>query len=274
MLRFFKIILMLCCIGFTDAVFPEAMPMTRNDCLIVTSNNFNSMKGTQGQNTFCNYRGKIVMKNKVNGIANPCSPKQQLIRDAVATIINFWTGDPSMTEQIKALWDLRGAQIPTQPNPETGVRAIIRRSNSIQTGLDCFIAYNIRALTAGAASLPQVLTPPAHIGSAKPVSNISCSWLPSGTLTVTWTKDPSTIGNDKARLWIVSRTAGAVHKQLLGVAGAAAETIAVTQFSGKNGVITDFANILGTDLYLQMDVVRNDTGDFSAPSNTIVSQVA
>jgi hypothetical protein len=274
MLRFFKIVLMLCCIGFTDAVFPEALPASREDCLIVTSNNFNSMKGTQGQNTFCNYRGKIVMKNKVNGIANPCSPKQQLIRDAVGTLINYWCTDVACTEQIKSLWDLVGAEVPTQPNPETGVRAIIRRSNSIQTGLDAFIAFNIRALTAGAASLPQVLIPPAHIGTAHPVSGIAVAWGLPGAGTVTWTKDPATIGNDKARIWVVSRTAGKVHKQLLAVAGAAAETVAISTFSGKNGVITDFANIIGTDLYVQMDVVRNDTGDYSAPSNTIVTTVA
>lgn len=255
--------------GIAKGGFENALPFqSLAEALIVTNTNGNVYKGTMNQNTFTNWKGKNVMKAKVYGIRNPNSDAQVTVRNNFATLIQAWD---ALTGAQKALWQQFADENITQPNPESGVRAIIRRSTSKMTAENAYVSVNSRLLQVGGTRID---VPPAHPSSIRPIPSITLAWGPVGTLTITWTKDPLSTATDVARIWAVSSTKGIVHRQLLGIAFVSAETAAFTTFKSGNGTPANFSSVVGTKMFIQADVIDQATGNMSAPTATEHTTVA
>lgn len=224
-------------------------------------------KGTLDQRTYTLWKGIKVVKAKVSHMTNPQSTRQNLVRGYVEQFAKAWD---ALSAADKAQWEQLAGIVP-QPNPEAGIRAIIRRPTTAMSGINAFIGYNVRAAVLGNAT--QIDRPAVH----NPVmanTGYAISWSPAGTLKVDWTDANAGTATCYVNVWATFTNKGLAHRQLLGSALSSAETVNITTCEGALGVSQTLADLAGARMYIQCEAVDQATGNFSVPSNTFETVAA
>ena len=232
-----------------------------------TNTSGDTYKGTLDQRTYTMWNGIKVVKAKVSHMTNPQSPLQEEIRSYVEVLSQRWK---TLDVAKQTLWALLGRHIP-QPNPESGVRAIIRRPTTIITGLNAYVEYNIKARVAGASSFIDTPTGVAPIIN----SGFVITWSPIGTMHIEWTNANGSLATANVAVWVYflqGKTVG--HRQLLSVALSSAEEMDVTDYRAAMGIPALFSNVIGKQMYVQYEVINSLNGYTSIPSNTLRTTIA
>ena len=250
------------------AVLGKPFKVSERFGLKYTNTSGDTYNGTLDQRTYTSWKGIKVVKQKVSHMGNPQSAGQFEIRSAVERFAKEWNG---LAEADKATWELFGS-LPPQPNPESGIRAIIRRSTTAISGINAFIGANIKALVAG-----QLSTIPRANPHLAPLANstYAITWPQVGEMHAVWADKNNGALTVMVACWItfVRKTAGG-HKQLLAVTTTGTELQNYTSFVGKLGVTQNFADYVGEPILVQFECIDVATGMVSVPSNTIKTVVA
>ena len=177
---------------------------------------------------------------------------------------NYWA--KTLDESERGAWTIAAAKkygyraIPSGG----GTKSLIKGNTGTYGGFNCFSMINQNAADVGKVGV--IETPPPNASIPQTVLAVAVSF--DGTkLTVTWTAHSSHGAKDYARVWISAKTAG-VHAQIAAKALATAATADISTFSAKEGKSTPASILVNAEVLVEIEVVNQDTGLASMPSNT------
>ena len=236
------------------------------------------LHGSAGSVSFVRWRkGVNIVKARSTKIGNdPSTVKQQRYRDAVAYLNGiWWTG---LTKAERDLWESIAKIGNNDGSKVGGTRSIIKGNTKTGTGYHAFLTANLLRASLGIDVTADPLTSLATT-FRRPgcITNFAVSWdgTPNFYWTFTWTTPAEFIEGDQIRIWVYDPTQ-VCHRQLLKTTDADDDTLNSAQnISGAAGAQVPFyAYPVGSVFSFQADVVNEDTGIVSNPSETIEGTIS
>jgi len=207
-----------------------------------------------------------ILRKSITKSTNPSSRNQSLQRNYLALLSKNWY--QVLTPAMRATWDsYAAAKYGARTATGGGARSIIHANTGRGGGKGLYIYVNQNMLRNGAvlltAPVPGGLIPACVAGLT-----VACV---AGTLTVTWTPDADIAHS--IQIWGVG-TGKLAHRQVIGNAAGAAGTKDITAIKGAGGDPILLTALVGSYLWVQLEVINTVNGLASNPSVTLGVAIA
>jgi hypothetical protein len=216
---------------------------------------------------FTRWKGVQVVRQAALLVRNPNSRAQALARNNLTMISKYWM---SLTDVQQAMWEAAAEKLNKRENPEQGIRALIRVSNSRWSGFNAFVMANALARSVGQKAMipePQLHRPmPEQPGALLGAFTNGGAGLPPA-LVVGWAGGENDNPDYYVRVWLYSEQ-GYFHKQMVAVAPKSAGLVIITTVKAGNGAEYSIGDFESSRVLIQIDVVDQASGWASSPSFT------
>lgn len=219
--------------------------------------------GNLGEVDFMRWRNKLVVRQTPKIITDPNSPKQQIIRNAVAFASNRWRN--VLTPAQRAQWNNHAQVHRSRYAQPAGIYRIPQGNNGNFSGINAYIIVNVKLASIGQPPTdipPDVASKPITIGGFAAIWNpilfsIDCNWTTSVPLGA----------NDSVRLWI-DHHQEQFHRQIAITVSGPGLVASIVSVTGAGGAVIPLTTWPNTVCIVQGDIVTS-IGGASAPGEAI-----